>query len=491
METGPKTLIQYFEWYLPADAGHWKRAAAEAARLRGAGFTGVWLPPAYKGAQGREDVGYGVYDTYDLGEFDQKGTVPTKYGTKDEYLAAVRALQEAGLEVLADIVLNHRMGADACETVKAESSNPDDRLQDSGVETSISAWTRFTFPGRGGKYSAFQWDHTHFDGVDWDDRAKRKGVFHLDGKDWEGEVDDEHGNYDYLMGADLDMENPAVVEELDRWGAWYLKETGVDGFRLDAVKHIRFTFFTHWLETLRAQSGRELWAVGEYWSPDLPDLTHYLDSCGRIMCLFDVPLHFHFLEAAASNGNYDMSRLYENTLTGTDPEHAVTFVDNHDTQPGQALYSFIPAWFKPAAYALILLRAAGTPCVFYGDYYGIARDGIGAVPGLARFIKIREKYAYGKENLYFDHPSVVGFTREGDTDYPDSGIAVLLTDSTAGKKRMYMGIQHAGKHMADAAGRISGTVTVGTDGWAEFCVGDGSVSVWVFENAWKTLCIET
>ena len=42
-----------------------------------------------------------------------------------------------------------------------------------------------------------------------------------------------------------------------------------------------------------------------------------------------------------------------------------------------------------------------------------------------------------------------------------------------------------------AAGRISGTVTVGTDGWAEFCVGDGSVSVWVFENAWKTLCIET
>lgn len=231
--------------------------------------------------------------------------------------------------------------------------------------------------------------------------------------------------------------------------------------------------------------------MGEYWSRDLKKLTEYLEVLEHSLSLFDVPLHFHFLEAAASNGNYDMSRLYENTLTGTDPEHAVTFVDNHDTQPGQALYSFIPAWFKPAAYALILLRAAGTPCVFYGDYYGIARDGIGAVPGLARFIKIREKYAYGKENLYFDHPSVVGFTREGDTDYPDSGIAVLLTDSTAGKKRMYMGIQHAGKHMADAAGRISGTVTVGTDGWAEFCVGDGSVSVWVFENAWKTLCIET
>ena len=101
-----KTLLQYFEWYLPADAGHWRRAAADAAHLRQAGFTGVWLPPAYKGAAGRSDVGYGVYDLYDLGEFNQKGSVPTKYGTKEEYLAAVRALQGQGLAVLADVVLN-------------------------------------------------------------------------------------------------------------------------------------------------------------------------------------------------------------------------------------------------------------------------------------------------------------------------------------------------------------------------------------------------
>ena len=59
----------------------------------------MWLPPAYKGQAGVKDVGYGVYDTYDLGEFDQKGTVPTKYGTKDEYLAAVAALKAAGIDV--------------------------------------------------------------------------------------------------------------------------------------------------------------------------------------------------------------------------------------------------------------------------------------------------------------------------------------------------------------------------------------------------------
>lgn len=46
----PKTLLQYFEWYLPADAGHWKRAAAHAAHLRQAGFTGR---VAAAGLQGR------------------------------------------------------------------------------------------------------------------------------------------------------------------------------------------------------------------------------------------------------------------------------------------------------------------------------------------------------------------------------------------------------------------------------------------------------
>ena len=53
----------------------------------------------------------------------------------------------------------------------------------------------------------------------------------------------ENGNYDYLMGADLDMKNPAVLEELDRWGRWYLETVGMDGFRLDAVKHIDVSFF--------------------------------------------------------------------------------------------------------------------------------------------------------------------------------------------------------------------------------------------------------
>ena len=107
------TMLQYFQWELPADGKLWKRAARDAFHLRRLGFTALWLSPAYKGNGGINDVGYGVYDTYDLGEFAQKGTRRTKYGTREEYLAAIRVLHMADIQVLPDIVLNHRMGADA------------------------------------------------------------------------------------------------------------------------------------------------------------------------------------------------------------------------------------------------------------------------------------------------------------------------------------------------------------------------------------------
>ena len=119
MNTGKNgTMMQYFEWELPSGI-LWKQAAEKAGELAGDGITAVWLPPAYKGSGGADDVGYAVYDLYDLGEFGQKGSVATKYGTKEEYLRAVDALHAAGLQVYADIVLDHKMGADGLEEVLA------------------------------------------------------------------------------------------------------------------------------------------------------------------------------------------------------------------------------------------------------------------------------------------------------------------------------------------------------------------------------------
>ena len=369
-------MMQYFEWYLPSDSTLWNKVAKDATHLANLGINYIWLPPAYKGAGGVNDVGYGVYDLYDLGEFNQKNTIPTKYGTKDEYLNAIRILKENNLKVLADIVLNHKMGADELEEVLAIQDDENNRNVSLTSATPIRAWTKYTFPGRGDIYSNFKWDWTHFHGVDWDENTKKTSIYKFYGKKWDEEVDKEKGNFDYLMGADIDLNNNDVSNELIKWGKWYYETTNVDGFRLDAIKHIRADFFPEWLEEIEEFSSNEIYTVGEYWSIDVEVMKRYIERTENKIKLFDVPLHYNFFKASISNGEFNLCEIFDGTLVKECPELAVTFVDNHDTELGQALESWVLDWFKPHCYSLILLRRDGMPCVFYGDYYGIPEKSV-------------------------------------------------------------------------------------------------------------------
>ena len=472
-------MLQGFSWYLPADGGHWHRVIERAAEFGKLGITSVWLPPAYKGANGTDDVGYGVYDLYDLGEFDQKGSVRTKYGTKSQFLACTRALHDAGTEVIADIVLNQRMGADECENVRARTVSRENRMQITSDWQDIEAWTKFTFPGRGGAYSDFVWDWHCFHGVDYNARNSDGSIFLFEGKHWDNNVNHEFGNFDYLMGCDVDLLYPPVYEELVRWGVWYVREAGLDGLRLDAVKHMSRDFYLSWLHDVRERSGRDLFAVGEYWESGLDELRGYLGA-ERAMSLFDVFLHFRLHDASLSDGNFDLSKLFDGTLVQAEPEWAVTFVDNHDTQHGQSLQSSVADWFKPSAYALILLRQEGYPCVFYGDLYGTPR--VQKVNGLDLLMRIRKHLAYGTQHDWLDDPDVVGWTREGVASYPLSGCAVVLSDRAGGRKRMYVGESHANEHWSCVHGGMD-NVVIGCDGWAEFPVSAGGLSVYVDERA--------
>ena len=277
----------------------------------------------------------------------------TKYGTAEEYADCIRALRRAGLLVLADVVLNHRLGADEPERVRVRPVDPGNRLAPPGQAQEAEVYTRFTFPGRKDRYSPFVWDHRRFTGVDTSAQGQQRSLFLLDGKQWAADVDGENGNFDYLMGADVDVCDAEVGAELRRWGLWFLKKSGADGFRLDAVKHISASFLAGWLSALREATGRELFAVGEYWNYDCSALEAFLSRTGNCMSLFDVPLHGHFREASHSGGTYDMRGLFADTLTDSRPELSVTFVDNHDTQPGQSLESWVDGWFKAAAYGFI------------------------------------------------------------------------------------------------------------------------------------------
>lgn len=487
-------MLQAFHWYVPADGTLWDDLAQRAVELAAAGFTALWLPPAAKGLGGAGDVGYGVYDLYDLGEFEQHGSVRTKYGTRAQFLAALGALRAAGLQIYADVVLNHRIGADAFEVCPATPFPRGDRLQPKGPPRAIRAHTRFTFPGRAGVHSTFTWSHRHFDAVDWDGNApdEHDTVYLLEGKRFDDAVSLEFGNFAYLLGCDLDFQDPEVREEMARWGRWMLDTTGVDGFRLDAIKHISSWFFPDWLDAMERHVGRDIFVVGEYWTDRLATLTRYLDAVGGRMAVFDVPLHYNLQRAGREGAAFDLRRVLEGSLAAARPTQAVTFVDNHDSQPLQALESPVEAWFKPLAYALILLRREGYPCVFFADYFGAdyedqGRDGNRHrifLPShrvlLDRLLAARRDQAYGEQRDWFDHPNVVGWTRLGDDRHP-SALAVLMSNGDDGWKWMDVGRREA--LFDDVTGCCPEPVRTNADGWGEFRCRGGSVSVWVQRTA--------
>ncbi|MEL6762837.1 MAG: alpha-amylase [Cyanobacteria bacterium J06607_6] len=486
------TMMQWFHWYIPADGTHWQKLKADAQELAAAGFTALWLPPAYKGIGGSFDVGYGVYDWFDLGEFNQRDTIRTKYGTKDEYVDAVQTCRQNGIQIYADVVFNHKMAADYEEEFEAIPYDPRDRTRPLGGARTIKAWTGFNFPQRGDKYSTMKWHWYHFDSVDYNSyEPDFKAVWKMADKSFETKVDLEVGNYDYLMGSDLDMNHPEVRGELNYWGEWMLDEIGADGFRLDAIKHINGDFFNAWLDHLEAHTGRDLFCVGEYWTYDFGTLSWYIGNAGGRLNLFDAPLHHNFYKASKAGGHYDMRRLFDGTLMQELPLFAVTLVENHDTQPLQALESVVEAWFKPLAYAIILLREQGYPCVFYADYYG-AHYKDQAPDGnvyeiwmdshrwiLDRLLFARKNFAYGPQYDYLDHFNTIGWTRLG-TEHHPYALAVILSDGPSGSKWMEVGKRH--KVFFDITGHIKDPIYTNEHGWAEFRCNGGSVSVWVEQN---------
>jgi alpha-amylase len=481
-------MMQYFHWYCPEDGSLWNQVAEKACTLAQAGITSLWLPPAYKGTGGGMDVGYGVYDLFDLGEFDQKGSVRTKYGTKDEYVRAIQTAQKAGIRIYADVVFNHKLGADLEEEVEATPFSTDNRTETVGEYQKIKAWTHFTFPGRKGKYSKLEWHWWHFDAIDYNAfNEGESAVYLLKGKSFDTNVDLEKGNFDYLMGCDLDIENPEVVGELNYWGEWCYDTTNVDGFRFDAVKHVSAEFFQKWIEHVRNHAKRDLFAVGEYWSYEVDALHSFIETTDGKVSLFDAPLHYNFHVASQGGDTYDLTKIFDNTLVQQQPALAVTLVENHDSQPLQSLESIVEAWFKPLAYALILLRADGYPCIFYGDYYGAHyKDNKGGEEYeiwmeshqflIDKFLQARQTYAYGEQHDYFDHPNTIGWTRLGDAEHPD-GMAVILSNGENGSKWMNIGQPNC--TYVDITEHVPEPVVTNDDGWAEFRCNGGSVSVWI------------
>jgi alpha-amylase len=222
------TLLQGYEWNCPSDSKHYKRLAAEVPKLKAIGINNIWLPPGCKAAN-PEGVGFDIYDLYDLGEFDQKGNRATKWGSKEDLMELSRIAKEHGVGLYWDAVLNHKAGADKTEKCRVVEVDSNDRTKEVGEPYEIEGWLGFDFPGRGDKYSSMKYHWHHFSGTDYNQANEKKAIYKIvgDNKGWSNSVDDEGGNADYMMFADIDYRHPEVQEDVKCMDH---KRAGTQGF---------------------------------------------------------------------------------------------------------------------------------------------------------------------------------------------------------------------------------------------------------------------
>lgn len=490
--------FQFFHWYLDKDDCYqdnkslWVFLKEEADHLREIGIDAVWIPPAYKAAAGDQSTGYDAYDHFDLGEFNDKNTLRTKYGTKDELHDAINTLHgykksisgslvkdsnKKYIQVYGDIVLNHRAGGDLddfWQAIRVDKDNRNNERRAPGWESGlieIKAFTKFNFIARGNKYSSFTWKSRHFDSVDFTDEIRQDGkIFKEPGgpkdgkyiyrflynesgyqpqvKNFEKWVSLEKGNFDYLQDSDFDYGRFDVREEMKYWGEWFTQEVELDGLRLDAIKHITAGYIREWIGHVRAKTGKPLFTVGEYIAGETGTLHNYLTevtASGQYpqdISLFDFPLRFLFRNASWQGEAFDLGALNYNTLMAEQPSKAVTFVENHDYQFGREFNSHVQEWFKPLAYAFTLLRDKGYPCLFFPDYYGSHSkfEHQGQPSGreyLDLLLKLRKQFALGEERFYADR-NVAGWVRMGGVPGAKGAMSVVINNSYGAVKAIRM-----------------------------------------------------
>ena len=371
---------------LPAGVSWWRFAAGQLPELARLGVGALWAPVPTKGGSGGLSMGYDPYDYYDLGAKNQKGATATRFGTKEDYLRYVAVAHANGLKVYADVVLNHTGGADQAE------ENPlmarlgwDDISDDAKVPagylppgyqldvTNVRSWTRFLPVGADGKPGTgrFPRDFRHF----------HPSAVHPDRDE---PYRSKNFGEDYCFEAD----NGYVAKGLSDWGAWLRSQTGVDGYRLDAVKHVEPDFLDTFTRRARTSAPGSFFVVGEYWDTNQDLLGRFQSATHNQMSLFDFGLFYALWDMTEKPGAFDMNVLLTKRLS--DRARAVTFVSNHDVDRAQP----INRQKRRLPYA-ISLTMAGRPSVFYRDYFG-AEDA-GLPPTLRALVAAHNRFAKGSE----------------------------------------------------------------------------------------------
>lgn len=307
--------------------------------LKSLGIEGIWLMPFNPSPS---------YHKYDVTDYY---SIHPDYGSMDDFKNFLAEAHKRSIRVIMDLVVNHTSW-----------EHP---------------WFKSATQGKDSPYrNYYVW--ANIDSVK-HELTKKETTFDSDNIwQWHSNGDDS----DYYFGffykgmPDLNYDNPKVREEVIKIGTFWLKDIGVDGFRLDAAGHIypddrAIDSQQWWVEFSDAMRKikPDVYIVGEVWGSGqkLASFTKGIRSVMNVNLYYDI---VDMLSKEIDNGVIDSLILSRKLSKEIEPDfNDAIIVDNHDTKRirsnlGGSLEK------EKLAYA-ILLTLPGTPYVYYGDEIGM------------------------------------------------------------------------------------------------------------------------
>ncbi|MFN8382832.1 MAG: alpha-amylase family glycosyl hydrolase [Anaerolineales bacterium] len=300
--------------------------------LQELGITAVWLMPIFPSPSYH---GYDVMDYYD---------VNPQYGTMDDFKNLVAEAHKRDIRIILDLVINH-----------TSDKHPWFKEAKKDVNSPYRNWYIWsdTDPKYVGPWGEKVW------------HSSTTGFY--------------YGIFEAFM-PDLNYNNPAVTEEMKKVASFWLKDIGVDGFRLDAAKHLieegtvqQNTQATHlWFQDEFYPATKainpEAMTVGELFGDGLNTIAAYVKN-DQFDLAFNFQLANSFISAAQSGKAGTLASTLKVSSKAIPDDQYASFLTNHDQERVMSQLGGDVDKAKLAAF--LLLTSPGTPFIYYGEEIGM------------------------------------------------------------------------------------------------------------------------
>lgn len=291
--------------------------------LESLGVNAIWLMPIHPSPSYH---GYDVINYY---------AVNSEYGTMEDFKNLLNEAHKRDIRIIIDLVINHTSSEHPW--FKDANANPDSPYRDFYI------WANE--PGEG------NW-HTGQNGF----------------------------YYGYFWGGmpDLNYNNPAVTDAMLKITDYWLNEIGIDGFRVDAVKHlieedgkVENTPATHtWLKdfyTAYKAQDPQAYTIGEVFGAGASVVDLYTGD--ELDHIFNFEMSSGFVNSTNGGANSGIVSAYKFAFMDMPDFNYATFLTNHDQNRAMSVFNGNVDKAKVASF--LMLTAPGTPYIYYGEEIGM------------------------------------------------------------------------------------------------------------------------